>query len=153
MGFRQADSEGRGGFARVWSVDDKGKYSTVRLSTSKKTQDEDGNDIWVTDFQDGFVKFIGSAHTKINELEIPTNAKGDPKGLTIQITSCEVSTYYNPKTERTTVNYAVYAFDVPDDDDSKKTATKKSVAKKSTAKAKTKKTASVDEDTDDLPFD
>ena len=104
MGFRQADSEGRGGFARVWSFENKGKYSTARLSTSKKTQDDEGNDVWTTDFQDGYVRFIGSAHTKLQGLEIPTNAKGDSKGLTIQITSCEVSTYFNPKTEKTNTN-------------------------------------------------
>lgn len=153
MGFRQADSEGRGGYARVWSVENKGKYSTARLSTSKKSQDEDGNDIWVTDFQDGFVKFIGSAHTKINELEIPTNAKGESKGVGIQITSCETTTYYNPKTEKTNVNYVVYAFNAPDDNDSSKSTTKKSATKKSTAKAKTNKAAPVDDDDDDLPFD
>ena len=86
-------------------------------------------------------------------LEIPTNAKGDSKGLTIQITSCEVSTYFNPKTEKTNTNFVVYAFDVPDDDGGSKPAAKKSSAKKSTSKAKTKKAAPVDDDDDDLPFE
>ena len=39
MGFRQRDSEGRGGFARIWSVEDKGNYSIAKVSTSKKRKD------------------------------------------------------------------------------------------------------------------
>ena len=30
MGFRQADNEGRGGFARIWSIEDKGNYSVAK---------------------------------------------------------------------------------------------------------------------------
>lgn len=37
MGFRQADNEGRGGFARIWSIEDKGNYSVAK-SAQVKTQ-------------------------------------------------------------------------------------------------------------------
>lgn len=62
MGFRQADNEGRGGFARIWSIEDKGNYSVAKISTSKKRKDGSG---YETDFQDGFVRLIGSAHEKV----------------------------------------------------------------------------------------
>ena len=65
MGFRQADSEGRGGFARIWAIEDKGNYSVAKVSTSKKRRDEDG---YETDFQDGFVRLIGAAHEKAKTL-------------------------------------------------------------------------------------
>ena len=84
MGFRQADSEGRGGFARVWSFENKGKYSTARLSTSKKTQDDEGNDVWATDFQDGFRRSRRRWWLKTRRKEVirkKVNIKGkDQKG-------------------------------------------------------------------------
>ena len=66
MGFRQRDSEGRGGFARIWSVEDKGNYSIAKVSTSKKRKDGS----YETDFQDGFVRLIGSAHEKAQTLNV-----------------------------------------------------------------------------------
>lgn len=144
MGFRQADSEGRGGFARIWSVEDKGNYSIAKVSTSKKRRDGDG---YETDFQDGFVRLIGSAHTKAQSLKV------GEKGVAIQITSCEVTTPYDAESKKGYVNYAIFAFDIPDGDET--TTSKKSAAKTSSkAKAKTK-AADIDVDEqgeDDLPF-
>lgn len=143
MGFRQADSEGRGGFARVWSVEDKGNYSICKISTSKKRKDGDGYD---TDFQDGFVRFIGSAHEKIKSMNVTD------KGVAIQITSCEVTTPYNAETKKGYTNYAVFAFNEPEGSggDSGK---KKSTAKTSKAKTKAKTDPVPDEESeDDLPF-
>lgn len=151
MGFRQADSEGRGGFARIWSIEDKGNYSIAKISTSRKRKDGEG---YETDFQDGFVRLIGSAHTKAQELNITE------KGVTIQITSCEVTTPYNAETKRGYTNYAIFAFDVPEDNDSAGNASagsKKSTKTTSKAKAKTKtksKAEPVEAEVDDeeLPF-
>ena len=145
MGFRQADSEGRGGFARIWSIEDKGNYSVAKISTSKKRKDGDG---YETDFQDGFVRLIGSAHEKGKTLAVTD------KGVAIQITSCEVTTPYNAETKNGYTNYAIFAFNIPEGNESSSTAksSKKSAAK-TTAKAKTKKAAETeDEQEEELPF-
>ena len=145
MGFRQRDSEGRGGFARIWSIEDKGNYSIAKVSTNKKRKDGS----YETDFQDGFVRLIGSAHEKAQTLNVTD------KGVAIQITSCEVTTPYNAEAKKGYVNYAIFAFDIPDGNDSGDAAPAKS-SKKSTAKtskAKTKKDALVEDESDDeLPF-
>ena len=144
MGFRQADSEGRGGFARIWSIEDKGNYSVAKISTSKKRKDGDG---YETDFQDGFVRLIGSAHEKGKTLTVTE------KGVAIQITSCEVTTPYNAETKKGYTNYAIFAFNIPEGNDNSSTTKggKKSSAK--TSKAKTKKAAEVEnEPEDELPF-
>lgn len=142
MGFRQADSEGRGGFARIWSIEDKGNYSIAKVSTSKKRKDGS----YETDFQDGFVRLIGSAHEKAQNLNVTD------KGVAIQITSCEVTTPYNAETKKGYVNYAIFAFNIPDGNGGTASA---NTAKKSTAKtSKAKKNAPVADDNsdDELPF-
>lgn len=140
MGFRQADSEKRGGYARIWSIEDKGNYSIAKISTSKKGKD--GN--YETDFQDGYVRLIGSAHEKAQTLNVTE------KGVSIQITSCEVTTPYNAETKKGYVNYAIFAFDLPDDNGGSSNRSK-STAK--TSRSKTKKEVPVeDEQDDDLPF-
>ena len=93
---------------------------------------------------------IGSAHEKAQTLNVTD------KGVAIQITSCEVTTPYNAEAKKGYVNYAIFAFDIPDGNDSGDAAPAKS-GKKSTAKtskAKTKKDAPVDDEQgeDDLPF-
>ena len=165
MGFRQADSEGRGGFARIWEYHDvtngatikmangkvkqlpPGNYSLVKLSTWKKR-----GEVYETDFQDGFVRLIGTAHTKAQELDFENMSF--EKGLVIQIAACEVTTSYNQETQKGYVNYAIFAFNIPDDSGgTKSSGTKKSTAKstKKTTKSNTKKDAPVEDD-DDLPF-
>lgn len=146
MGFRQRDSEGRGGFARIWAIEDKGNYSIAKVSTSKKRK-EGG---YETDFQDGFVRLIGSAHEKAQTLNVTE------KGVGIQITSCEVTTPYNQESKKGYVNYAIFAFEIPDGNDGGNSATAKS-GKKSTAKTsktKNKKDAPVadEQEDDELPF-
>ena len=51
-------------FATVWEVEDKGNYSLVKMSTSRKDKDsgEYKNSNW------SFVRFVGDAHKKANEL-------------------------------------------------------------------------------------
>lgn len=132
-----------GGFARIWEIEDKGNYSVAKISTSKKRKDGDG---YETDFQDGFVRFIGSAHEKSKTLAVTE------KGVAIQITSCEVTTPYNTETKKGYTNFAVFAFNIPEGNENSSTTkgSKKSTAK--TSKAKTKKVAEVDEQEDELPF-
>lgn len=139
-----------GGFARIWSIEDKGNYTVAKVSTSKKRKDNSGYD---QDFQDGFVRLIGSAHEKAKEITIPTNSEGVPLGVTVQITSCESTTPYDAVTKKGYNNYAIFAFDIPNGNDSAN-ATPSRVGKKSTAKtSKAKKNTPVeDEADDDLPF-
>lgn len=99
MGFRQ------GAFARIWSIEDKGKYYTGNMSTSRKKQDGSG---YETDFQDGFVRFVGSAHEALNGVEIPK------KGLAVKLSSCEVTNRYDPNTKKTYTNYAVFGIEIQD---------------------------------------
>lgn len=109
MGFKCSDSQGRGGFARIFKVEDKGKYAQVSLATSKKKQNAEGDAItYETDFQDGFVRFIGAAYEEVMKLKI------GEKGTTIQITSCEVTNHYDPTKKVTYTNYCVYSFVVPE---------------------------------------
>lgn len=145
MGFRQADSEGRGGFARIWSIEDKGNYSVAKISTSKKRKDGDG---YETDFQDGFVRLIGSAHEKGKTLTVTE------KGIAIQITSCEVTTPYNAETKKGYTNYAIFAFNIPESKDNSSTtkSSKKSSAKASKTKTKKADLEDIVDEDDELPF-
>lgn len=148
MGFRQADSEKRGGWAKIWEVtSDKGNYATARVTTWKALKDEEGNATgeFSNDFSDGYVRFVGSAYKKLKGLDIL------PKGgITIQITSCDVTTYYNPETKTTKVNYVIFAFNVPDSSNGAHKTTNKNTNK--SIKSKPKKEVPVDDDDDDLPF-
>lgn len=94
MGFRT------GYQATIWSVEDKGKYSTVKLSTSKK--DKDGK--YQTDFN-GFVRFIGEAHRKAPVLKERDH---------IKIGEVDVSTSYNKEKRLSTTNYAMFSFEMVD---------------------------------------
>lgn len=134
-----------GGFARIWAIEDKGNYSIAKISTSKKSKDGK----YDTDFQDGYVRLIGSAHEKAQSLNITD------KGVAIQITSCEVTTPYNAETKKGYVNYAIFAFDIPDGNDGGSTKSsknsKKSTSKVSKVKTNTRDNDEIEEDSD-LPF-
>lgn len=136
MGFRQRDSEGRGGFARIWNVENKDNYSIAKVSTSKKRKDGS----YETDFQDGFVRLIGSAHKKAQTLNV------GEKGVAIQITSCEVTTPYDAQAKKGYVNYAIFAFDIPDGDD------RGCAAPTKTSKAKKNEPVADDDSDSELPF-
>lgn len=92
MGFRQ------GAYATVWEVSNKGNISSVRLSVSKKDK-ETGE--YSTEFS-GFCTFIGDAHKKA------ANLKERDK---IKITECDVSTYYDKKTQKNYTNFKVFKFE------------------------------------------
>lgn len=133
MGFRQ------GAYAKVWSAEDKGKYSVGSVSVSKKNQNTGE---YKVEFQDGFVRFVGDAHSAIKDLEIPSN------GLYIQITSCDVTTYYDATTQKVYTNFTIFGFEMPNNSSGDNAGGKKGEVSKSNPKA-----APVEEpEDDDLPF-
>lgn len=137
MGFKQMDSKGYGGYAKIWSIENKGKYSLANISTSKKVKDEDR---YETDFQDGYVRLIGSAHDKAQELNVPKS------GISIQIKSCDVQNSYNPNNKTKYTTYIIYAFDVCDGKKTNKMKDEKSEIDSAVAER------AVVNEQEDLPF-
>lgn len=96
-----------GSYAKVWSVEDKGNYSQVALSISKKAKDENGNEIkdengrnvYDVEFSEKFVRFIGKAH----ELARTLNPQDS-----IKILRCDVTQFYSKEKEKTYINYTVF---------------------------------------------
>jgi len=95
MGFRT------GAYAKIWNVDNKGKYSIVELSTSRKDK---STDKYETDFSSKFVRFIGDAHTKINST-VGFNGR-------VKIESCDVTT--SKQDEKYYTNFLVFDFEMLD---------------------------------------
>ena len=93
MGFRT------GAYAKVWKTEDKGNYSVVELSTSKKNK-QTGK--YETDFNGKFVRFIGKAHTDIKKY-------GD--GIKIKLGDVEVTNSYNKETKVSYTNFLVFSFE------------------------------------------
>jgi predicted component of type VI protein secretion system len=127
-----------GGYATIWSVEDKGKFSNVRLSTSRKNQDGE----YVTDYS-GYARFIGEAHNLASSLKEKDR---------IKVGDIEVTNSYNKETKKVEyTNVALFSFEMADGTG---TATKKDTAapadKKAPAKAKPKPLEEDDEDS--LPF-
>ena len=117
MGFR-TDS-----YARVWCVDNKGKYSVGSVSISRKNKN---TGTYETEFQDGFVRFVGNAHNDINNLGLPTaderkeaqknNTANMLKSASIKITSCDVTNLYTSPEGKVSFNpkYTIFGFEVHD---------------------------------------
>jgi hypothetical protein len=129
MGFRT------GAYAKVWTVEDKGNVTKVKLSTSKKNKQTDA---YETDFS-GFVNFVGTAHKAASNLK---------DGDRIKIGDCDVTSSYNAEKKITYTNYAIFSYEDANGNSSEKT--EKSTTPKSTSKKK-----EVEEDDysgDGLPF-
>jgi hypothetical protein len=94
MGFR-TDA-----FAKVWAIENKGNYSVVDMSISKKNE-AGGYDVT---FSNKFVRFIGTAHTL---------ADGLKKGDTIKIGNCDVTSVYDKEKKATYTNFLVFSFENP----------------------------------------
>jgi hypothetical protein len=92
MGF------GTGYFAKVWESEDKGKYSIVNLSTSKKNKDTGE---YTTDFSSKFVRFVGTAHERLKDL--------DENGR-IKLGNCEV-TINKSKEGKFFTDFTVFSFE------------------------------------------
>lgn len=104
MGFRQ------GAYAKIWRVEDKGNYSIAQVSISRKKKDSDE---YVTEFQHNFVRLVGNAHTAIQNVAIPE--KG---GLSIQITSCDVTNRWVAEEQKEYVNFVIFGFELPNGNNS-----------------------------------
>lgn len=93
MGFKT------GAFVKIWNVEDKGKYSIVELSSSKKNKQTNE---YETDFSSKFVRFIGKAHTDIKNIgEVSKIKLGD----------VEVTNSYNKETKQSFTNFLVFSFE------------------------------------------
>ena len=125
MGFRE------GSFAKVWKVENKGNYSVVEMSTSKKGKDGK----YETDWSNKFVRLVGTAHKQAEKLQ---------DGASVKIGQCEVTNNYDKEKKVTYTNYAIFNFH-ESDDNGERTATGKANTKPNTPQA------TVDMD-DDLPF-
>lgn len=139
MGFRQ------GAYAKIWSVEDKGNYSVCNLSISKKNKDTDKYDV---EFQDGFVRLVGTAHTDISGMDIPEN------GLSIKISSCDATNNYDADKKKLYTNYVIFGFEIPENNNGNSGGAKKSSKSTTKAKKNTKvaPTPAADEDEEELPF-
>jgi hypothetical protein len=128
MGFRT------GAYATIWSVEDKGKYSNVKLTTSKKNKDG----TYQTDFS-GFVRFIGTAHENAPSLKEKDH---------IKIGDIDVTQTYDKESQKTYTGFALFSYEMSEPAGNKVTAPAKKTeaTKKATAKQS-------DPDSDeDLPF-
>lgn len=137
MGFRQ------GAFAKVWNAKDNGNYSTCNVTVSRKKRDSDEYEVV---FKDGFVRFVGEAHKKIESVLIPE--KG---GVSIQIQSCDVENRYDAGKDKLYTNYVIYDFEFPESNG----GGNKSSGNKGSAKPKAKESPEPNQaaaDDDELPF-
>lgn len=157
MGFRQ------GAFARIWSVNDEGNYSTANVSISRKNKETEKYDV---EFSDGYVRLVGSAHEAAKGLGLPTREEFDPqsdKGVSVKISSCDVTNNYDTKTKKLYTNCVIFGFEIPDNNSGnssdstgaksaskgKKPASASSKAKKS---ASTQDYSTLDDEDEQLPF-
>lgn len=97
MGFRT------GAWATLWEVKDKGKYSEVRLSISKKNR---ATEQYETDFS-GYCNFVGSAHEAIKSMP-------DVNKYRLKLGDCEVTNSYNKEKNQTFTHYAVFSVELPE---------------------------------------
>ncbi len=95
MGFKL------GAYAKIWKVEDKGNFSKVQMSVSKKNRQTDQ---YETEFS-GFVNFVGHAHNKIST---------SYEGAKIKLGDCDVTTKYNKEKNVTYTNYALFEFEDAD---------------------------------------
>lgn len=96
MGFRA------GSYARIWSVDDKGNYSVAKMSISKKNKETNNYEV---EFQEGFVRLVGSAHTFMQSINVPD------KGYPVKISSCDVTNKYDSEKKRTYYNFVIFGLE------------------------------------------
>ena len=91
-----------GSYGKIWSFEDKGKYGTVNLSTSKKNKDTDQ---YETDFQHKFVTVAGEAYSFLKSNGVTKD------GLRVKIVSCAVTNKYDPDKKVTYWNPVVFALE------------------------------------------
>lgn len=148
MGFR------RGAYAKIWEVEDKGKYSVCRMSISQKNKETDE---YETIFNANFVRLVGLANDiikrEIDDGETKVEFDG---GLSVEILDCDVTNNYVKEKKTEYTNYVVFDMIVRNNNssNSSKSKTKTKSESKSTSK-KAKAKPEPEEDIlsdDDLPF-
>lgn len=72
-----------GSYATIWANEDKGNYSVVEMSTSRKDKETDE---YKTDFSSKFVRFVGQAHSKAKKygLDRQSRIKIESCGATVE---------------------------------------------------------------------
>ncbi len=95
MGFRND------AYAKIWKIakPDGKKYAEVELSISRKNK-ETGQ--YETTFSSKFVRFLGTAYTKIDSI-----CEGDR----IKISSCDVESWYNKESGKGGFTFLVFGFE------------------------------------------
>lgn len=96
MGFRV------NAYATVWNVANKGSYSEVEMSTSRRNKQTDKLE---NDFAHKFVRFYKKAHEK---------AAGLTSKDRIMITECEVTNRYDKEKKKEYVTFMIYDFEPAD---------------------------------------
>ena len=132
-----------GSYGKIWSFEDKGKYGTVNLSTSKKNKDTDQ---YETDFQHKFVAVAGEAYSFLKSNGVTKD------GLRVKIVSCAVTNKYDPDKKVTYWNPVVFALE---DANGGSASAPKGGSKKAAAPAKkpaNKNDHAVLEDDEDSPL-
>lgn len=141
MGFRQ------GAYARIWSVEEgAGKYAIANMSVSRKNPDTEE---YKTEWQDGFVRLVGKAYEDIGNIDIPEG------GISVKISSCDVTNNYDTNKKKLYTNYVVFGFEYPienNKDGGEKSAAPKKTTKKTTKSKTTKAKAEAVDDGEELPF-
>ena len=127
MGFRQ------GAYAKIWEIEDKGNYHVAQMSISRKNKD---TGVYDTEWQNNFVRLVGTAHQQIATMDISRNVK---------IGSCDVTNKYDKDKNTTYTNYVVFNFEDNPDGGSKPAAPKPTAPNDFVPVA--------DDAADELPFD
>lgn len=121
-----------GSYAHIWKLEDKGNYHVAQMSTSKKNN-ETGE--YEKDWNDNFVRLVGTAHNQAKTLDTSKNVK---------IGRCGVSNNYSKEKNTTYTNYVVFNFE---DNDSN---TSGNTQKSQTSKDDFMNVPAIDDD--ELPF-
>lgn len=121
-----------GSYAHIWKLEDKGNYHVAQMSTSKKNN-ETGE--YEKDWNDNFVRLVGTAHNQAKTLDMSKNVK---------IGRCGVSNNYSKEKNTTYTNYVIFNFE---DNDSN---TSGNTQKSQTSKDDFMNVPAIDDD--ELPF-
>lgn len=130
MGFRT------GAFATVWSIEEKGKVTKVRVSTSRKNRDTGE---YEQDFS-GFCAFVANAKAKAAKLRERDR---------IKLGDVDVTTTYDKERNKEYVNYTVFDFE-PAEGGNQGGSTRKASSSRSAAPVSNPVEGDTDEE--ELPF-
>lgn len=85
-------------YVKIWKLEDKGKYYTARMSTSKKVDNG-----YEQDWSDNFVRLVGTAANQVRSGKLK-------EGDRAQIENCGVTNQYSKEKNTTYTNYVIFAF-------------------------------------------